>query len=605
MTLWLGLDIRESTEVTYGDLIWTVEKYFFWIEDEDAWESIESLPGRFLDAAILLKNAQFSNPDDIAQLVIDGKVALMPGCDRLVDKYRIVTVRLCETQEIFLFYTPDNGEGKLDVPTEFSWDFEDSLRAIVNNSISLDQTHLVICTHSHFLDIKKLIGNVEAARAFLSVFDKIDDTEIVKLVESVITSLRKLWASDFHVKPWLNTAQLQMRLHGLLQPIPGSAKRVSLEVWSKIANVLTNHSGKQLVASTPMDGSFRFVNPMTLQRDREGSGGLIGTQNPGLFETDHRVSIIPTHGGNFSSVVRLMKKPEWMITLEELDYENTGPLLEAGKIGSGLVIISGPTWSGKSTTLAALFNEIKDPTKNTITVEDPIEMYQEWIMQIQVNKAKDLTMAKILRSILRHDPDRIMVGETRDTETAALSIEAANTGHSVFTTLHANTAADCIRRMMKLGIDAIDISGTIKYLFAQRLVEKLSPLHDFVEFYDATEELSQIFSVEIPGPVYVRRSLQSEGIIGRLPVYERIWMSSQLKDMIETQWQQISSTRIEQVALQEGFVPMEIYWLRQVLLGKTSLLSLTRYIDAGRMQTFRDLALKIIEESAVREVPLQ
>jgi len=118
-------------------------------------------------------------------------------------------------------------------------------------------------------------------------------------------------------------------------------------------------------------------------------------------------------------------------------------------------------------------------------------------MQIQVNKAKDLTMAKILRSILRHDPDRIMVGETRDEETAALSIEAANTGHSVFTTLHANTAADCIRRLMKLGVDSIDISGTVKFLFAQRLVEKLSPRNDFVEFYDAAEELSEIFATPI------------------------------------------------------------------------------------------------------------
>lgn len=507
-------ELHWSKEITYGDLAPHVEAYFFWNPEDVPWEPSEPLPGRFLDATLLLKNSQFSNPDDIAQLVIDGKIELMPGCETLIDKYRIVTVRLIETWEIFLLYTPDNGEWKLDIPSEFSWDFEDALRAIANHNTSLENTHLVMCTHNHFLDIKKLIGNADAAQNFLSVFKEIKDNEINKLVESTIASLRRLWASDFHVKPWLSSALLQMRLHGLLQPIPGDIKRVSLPVSHKIATVLAHHSGKQIVVGTPVDGNFRFVNPSTLQVDREWAGWLQPTQNPGLYETDHRVSLLPTHSGQFSSVVRLMKKPEWIISLGGLDYDNIEPFIEAGGIWSGLVIVSGPTWSGKSTTLAALFNEIKDSTKNTITVEDPIEMYQEWIMQIQVNKEKDLTMARILRSILRHDPDRIMVGETRDAETAALSIEAANTGHSVFTTLHANTAADCIRRLMKLGIDVIDISCSVKFLFAQRLVEKLSPRHDFVEFYDASEELSEIFSTPIDWPVYLRRSLSSEGIIG-------------------------------------------------------------------------------------------
>lgn len=183
--------------------------------------------------------------------------------------------------------------------------------------------------------------------------------------------------------------------------------------------------------------------------------------------------------------------------MEALDYDDPEIFLRATKIGTGITIMSGPTGSGKSTTLYAMLSAANDPSLSVKTIEDPIEITLDGIVQTQVNQKTGYTMSSALREILRQDPDRIMVGEIRDSETAKLATDASNTGHAVITTLHANSAADCVRRLMRLGIDAVDIASTIKYLFAQRLVERLDESGSFVEQYDATEELTELFGQQI------------------------------------------------------------------------------------------------------------
>lgn len=590
-------DVSDSSEIAYGLL--PIEPYLLWIADGD--DHTDS-SGVFLGANILLKNPQFSKPDDIAQLVIDGKIELIPGCEWLTEKYRVIPVRLKESSEVFFLYAPDNGEWKLDNTSTLAFNFCDNFRALAPD-IPIDQTHLVITSYSDFQSIKGLVWNIDAAWKFLSVFNDINDGAINNLIESTIATLRKLWASDLHIQPWLTYAEMLMRLHGLLQPVPGRSHRISFEVANRIAHVLVQHWWKWLSAGTPQDASFRFVPGNEIKKEDAGLWWTIVTANPKLYQTDHRVSILPAIGGHFASVVRLLMKAESMKTLGELGYESVDPFLEAWTIANGLVFLCGPTWSGKSTTLAAMMSELRDPTKKSITIEDPVEIRLPWMVQSQANIAKGYTMASALKSFLRHDPDRILVAEMRDSETAALWVQAANTWHVVFTTLHANSAAESVRRLFSLWVDPLDVATTVKFIFAQRLVEKLSPSNEFVEYYNGADELGSLFWTSIIGPVYLRRTLEKEWIIGRIPIYERISMTDGLRDLIETKWQDVSTVAIEKIVFDEGdWTPMEIYAFKQVLLGFTPLDSLKRHLNHYRMRKFKDLALAMIEKFAVREL---
>ncbi len=590
---WLHLEEEgDSRETQYGDLDLMLPRIHYWTDEIVQGESMPL----YKSTDLLLRNKDFSSPDDVAELVISNQIKILPKASYLITTYRIIPVQLIESGQYFLLYSPDDWEGQLHDVKNHGWDLSNQFSHIIPG-VGLEEFDLVVCTHSHFRDIRSFISDTQQASKYISAFNDGSERAISELVEWILAALRKKDASDFHVQPMVGFAYLKMRLHGLLQPVPGSVKKVSLEVGRKIAQVLAQNTGWGLKPGTTYGGSFRYVAPGKVWVWDEWSGKLIPTENRALQDTDYRLSIAPARGGSdYSTVVRLLRKSWTLKTLEALDYDDPEIFLRATKIGTGITIMSGPTGSGKSTTLYAMLSAANDPSLSVKTIEDPIEITLDGIVQTQVNEKTGYTMSSALREILRQDPDRIMVGEIRDSETAKLATDASNTGHAVITTLHANSAADCVRRLMRLGIDAVDIASTIKYLFAQRLVERLDESGSFVEQYDATEELTELFGQQIEWPVWLRRPLQGEGVVGRIPVYECIPMTANIIDAIETYGERISSTKIEDIALQEWLVPMEIYGLRKVLEWKTSLKSLTRYIDAWRMRRFRDIAIPLIQQ---------
>ncbi len=285
--------------------------------------------------------------------------------------------------------------------------------------------------------------------------DDFQDAAIVRFVNQLILEAIKNEASDIHLEPYEDTFQIRYRIDGMLQtePVPANIKNLEAAIVSRIkimANL--NIAEKRL----PQDGQIR----------------LLALGRP----IDVRVSVVPTMFGQ-SLVLRLLDKQTAFIKIDKLGLSanNLGQFNEAIRTSHGVVLVTGPTGSGKSTTLYSLLNEIDRANRKVITVEDPIEYQLDNVSQIQVKPEINLNFAACLRSILRHDPDIIMIGEIRDDETARIAISSAMTGHLVLSTLHTNDATSAPVRLMEMGIEPYLAASALEVIAAQRLARKLCP----------------------------------------------------------------------------------------------------------------------------------
>lgn len=277
------------------------------------------------------------------------------------------------------------------------------------------------------------------------------DAPIIKLVNHIISQSVKARASDIHVEPYQKAFKVRYRVDGILYDLISPSKWMLPALISRIkvmANL--NIAEKRL----PQDGRFEVK---------------IGAQN-----IDVRVSIIPTSFGE-RAVLRLLNKSHTLMSLSELGLlpEKLTLLKELIQTPNGIILVTGPTGSGKTTTLYAVLSAINTPDINIITIEDPVEYQLDGISQIQVNPKIDLTFARGLRSIVRQDPDVLLIGEIRDKETADIAVQSALTGHLVFSTLHTNDATSAITRLVDIGVEPFLISSSVTAVMAQRLVRVL------------------------------------------------------------------------------------------------------------------------------------
>ncbi|MDY6855345.1 MAG: type II secretion system ATPase GspE [Thermodesulfobacteriota bacterium] len=296
-------------------------------------------------------------------------------------------------------------------------------------------------------DSTQILSELEEAEAE-DLLDVTSEAPVIKLVNLILSQAIKSRASDIHIEPYQKDLRIRYRIDGVLYNILTPPKRYQLAIVSRVKIMAKlNIAEKRL----PQDGRFRIKIA-----DKD---------------IDVRVSVIPTTFGE-RVVLRLLDKSNLLLELENLGLAQN----ELDKINRliysshGIILVTGPTGSGKTTTLYAALNEINSPEKNIITIEDPIEYQLNGIGQIQVNTKIDLTFAKGLRSIVRQDPDVILVGEIRDSETAEIAIHAALTGHLVFSTLHTNDAAGAITRLTDMGIEPFLVSSSLNAVIAQRLV---------------------------------------------------------------------------------------------------------------------------------------
>src|SRR5712692_5309613 len=395
----------------------------------------------------------------------------------------------------------------------------------------------------------------------LEVDDGISDAPLVRLVNSVIFQAAEDGASDVHFEPQEDALLVRFRVDGVLHEVQRIPKRM-------MPGVLTR---------------LKVLAKLDIAERRKPQDGRISLNAAAAGRTlDVRVATLPTVEGE-SIVMRLLDKSKKAPTLEELGMsdEMRATLETLIRKPTGALLVTGPTGSGKSTTLYAALTEINRPEINIITVEDPVEYRLAGVNQVQINQKAGLTFATALRSILRSDPDVVMVGEIRDGETAKISIEAALTGHLVLSTLHTNDAPQALTRLGEMGVEPFLVGAAVSAVLAQRLARKLCT--HCCEMYTPSVEdmLKARVSPEVAaasdGMVFYRKKgcprCNQTGYKGRIGVYQLLTMSEQLESLAVTK---ASREEIERAAIGEGMRTLWDDGLAKVAAGLTSIEELAR-----------------------------
>jgi type IV pilus assembly protein PilB len=348
-----------------------------------------------------------------------------------------------------------------------------------------------------------------------SLQDQAGEALVLRLTNSIFAQAVRSKASDIHISPQHNSVQLRFRVDGKLIEMPSPPKSIFLSIIARI-KIIANMD--ITISRIPQDGRF-----------------TLKTENK---EINVRVSSIPTiHGENI--VMRLLDMSSGIYTLDSLgmDAEDMAKIESMCVKPYGMILSTGPTGSGKSTSLYAILSSINKPDINIITLEDPVEYRINDIRQVQLNTKAGMTFASGLRSILRQDPDVIMVGEIRDAETAAVSVQAAQTGHRVLSTVHTNDAAGVITRFIDMGIEPFLIASVLMVSFAQRLVRKVCPY--CIESYNPPANALAAFGITVPDAANAHfqrgkgcTQCNNTGYKGRTGVFEVLVIDETIQDMI-------------------------------------------------------------------------
>jgi len=352
---------------------------------------------------------------------------------------------------------------------------------------------------------------------------------IVRLLNTIILQGVLRGASDIHIRPGKEHADILYRVDGVLQ----YSRRIK----------------KNLLQ--PLIARLKIISHMDIaerRRPQDGHAHILRQSN----NIDFRISIMPSIKGE-SAVIRILDKEVGMRPLQELGFtdvdQNKIKLLMSHN--HGMILVTGPTGSGKSTTLYAMLNELKKRGPHIITVEDPVEYDMEGVNQIQISNIIDYTFAEALRHILRHDPDIIMVGEIRDLETGRIAVKSALTGHLVLSTLHTNDAPSAITRLTEMGIEPYLVSSTVLGILAQRLVRKICP-DCMEEDHKTPEEVRQILNTDAKDIFYIGKGCETcnyTGYHGRTTVVELLTVTPELVDLIN---RSVSENKLRKLSIQQG-----------------------------------------------------
>jgi len=412
----------------------------------------------------------------------------------------------------------------------------------------------------------------------------VQDSPVSKALSTILDFAARNRASDIHIEPLKDSLKIRCRVDGILREIMTLPKTTEPPLISRIKILSSLKIDEHRI---PQDGEFSIV-----AADKE---------------IDLRISISPVVWGE-QVVIRLLDKSGTSLRLEDMGY--TGRALRTIKSGlertNGMILTSGPTGSGKSTSLYALLQEVKSDAVNIVTLEDPVEYKMDGVNQIQVNTEVGLTFASGLRSILRQDPDIVMVGEIRDRETAELAVQASLTGHLVFSTLHTNSAAGILPRLLDMGVEPFLIASTVHTVIGQRLVRRIGKKS---ETYQSTaaetaainEALGSLLPEKEDGVKAAAEDLGYEtlplrgqnaytltkgvdspdspgGYKGRMGVYEVFDVSEQIQELI---LKRATSSEIEKVAIEEGMVTMRQDGYLKALAGRTTVQEVNRVASAN------------------------
>jgi len=397
-------------------------------------------------------------------------------------------------------------------------------------------------------DTQAVLSEIRRLEGKEDLLDTAHRAPVIKLVNAMLFEAVKELASDIHIQPYEDRVVVRLRIDGVLFDSFEIPKSLQEEVITRI-KVL----GRMNVAEKrlPQDGR--------------------ATVKVGDRQIDLRIASLPTSHRE-RIVIRLLDKSARLYTLGELGMRPHAlePFRRLIQLDHGLILVTGPTGSGKSTTLYAALQEINTKDQNVLTIEDPIEYELDGISQSQVSEKKGMTFASGLRNVLRQDPDIIMVGEIRDQETAVMAIQASLTGHLVFSTLHTNDAAGAVTRLLDLGIEPYLVSSSLVAALAQRLVRRICP-HCRVEATPPEPEELRRLKVKDPRkPMYVGQGCpecRGTGYRGRVGLFELLMMDDRCREIVQARG---NAPEIRQAALAAGMELLEEDGMAKVFAGQTT-----------------------------------
>jgi len=414
------------------------------------------------------------------------------------------------------------------------------------------------------LDIDKAIAELyaskqkEKARSDLAKLSEdikdvkgADDAPVIKLVNMIIEEALKRRASDIHVEPLEHKFRIRYRIDGVLHEIQGPPKRLQGSIISRLKIMAGMDIAEKRL---PQDGRIK------LKLDKK--------------ELDLRVSTLPATYGE-SVVMRILDKSSFMVGLEDMGFlpENKKDFEKLINLPNGMILVTGPTGSGKTTTLYATLSHINQKERKVITIEDPVEYQLDGINQVQVKSQINLTFASGLRSMLRQAPDIIMVGEIRDLETAEIAVQSALTGHLIFSTLHTNDAAGAVARLIDMGIKPYLVASTVQGILAQRLVrticsscrESYSPSAEEASMLSISPDKSKDFEL------YKGKgcsACNNTGFRGRMGIYELLIMNDNIRELVI---ENTSSAVLCKKAREFGMRTLKEDGMEKVKLGHTTI----------------------------------
>ena len=376
------------------------------------------------------------------------------------------------------------------------------------------------------------------------------DASIIRFVNQVLSDAIEMRATDIHLEPFENELQIRYRVDGLLLdvPVPNEIKRFQPAIVSRIK--ILSHldiAEKRL----PQDGRIKLRVKRT--------------------EVDVRVSIIPMLHGE-AVVMRLLTQGNTVLSLDNLGMADKERSIfrKILRIPHGIFLVTGPTGSGKTTTLYTALSEINDKIRKIVTIEDPIEYQVRGINQIQVSEKTGLTFSVGLRSILRHDPDVVLIGEIRDQETARIAVQASLTGHLVFSTLHTNDAPSALTRLVDMGVEPYLVASSLEGVLAQRLVRVLCPNCKSEDHSDKAAALKETFNIPAGVPIFQPvgcAECRNTGFHGRHAVFEMMSLNQKVRQHI---LQNCSSGELKELAIKDGMTTLSEDGWRLVREGITT-----------------------------------
>ncbi|WP_461206969.1 GspE/PulE family protein [Clostridium sp. DL1XJH146] len=473
--------------------------------------------------------------------------------ESLAKKYNLIPIAFDKNQLVVAMADPLNIFAIDDVNIVSGLDVQAVIASENEIEVAIDRYYSSQYVESAAEELSKS-RNAAVQDILIEENEDVKNAPVVKLVDSIIKNAVKSKTSDIHVEPFERYIRIRYRIDGTLQEV----LRTPIE---NLASLTTR---------------IKILANLNIAEKRIPQDGRIITTVEGVT-VDLRVSVLPTiHGEKI--VIRILFRNSFLISKEKLGMqkEDVEKLDSVVKSPYGIILVTGPTGSGKSTTLYTILNELNKQDRNIVTVEDPVEYMMEGVNQVNVNKKAGLTFASGLRSILRQDPDIVMIGEIRDNETAEIAVRAAITGHLVLSTIHTNDAPSAVVRLMDMGIDSYLIAASMSGVIAQRLVKKICP--KCKEEYLASDYEKRILGVEETRQVKLYRGkgcshCNDTGYSGRKGIYEIMEITKEIRESLQNG---ADMEEIKKINEKNEITTLKKACTRLVLEGETTIKELAK-----------------------------